>query len=202
MNSADVYAALQRHLPPNAVDYCFDLWERNNFVLRIKNPRRSKLGDYRFVPGTGQHYISINKDLNPYAFLITYLHEVAHLLTFRKHGKRVKPHGSQWKRNFRDITYPVMTPSVFPETLMEHVAAYLRNPAASSCSDPDLMHALREYDEDALPLLKELNEGELFLLHTRVFRKGSLKRTRYVCQEVRSGRSYLISGHAPVRKKD
>jgi predicted SprT family Zn-dependent metalloprotease len=118
MNRASVISALQRHLPPNAVDYCLDLWERNNFVFQVKNPRRSKLGDYRYVPTSGRHYISVNKDLNPYAFLITYLHEVAHLLTFRKHGRRAKPHGIQWKRNFRDITYPVMTPSVFPEALL------------------------------------------------------------------------------------
>ncbi len=202
MNRASVVAALQTHLPANAVDYCIDLWERNNFVLRIKNPRRSKLGDYRYVPSTGRHYISVNNDLNPYAFLITYLHEVAHLLTFRTHGRRVKPHGMQWKRCFRDITYPVMTPSVFPGELLERLTRYLRNPAASSCADPALMEALRAYDADSLPMLKELAEGEVFRLHTRSFRKGKLKRTRYVCQEVRSGKSYLISGHAMVSKED
>jgi hypothetical protein len=72
MNDANVLALLRRHLPPNAVDYCFNLWERNNFVFRVKHPRRSKLGDYRYIPGSGIHYITVNNDLNRYAFLITY----------------------------------------------------------------------------------------------------------------------------------
>lgn len=201
MNRADVLATLRRHLPANAVDYCFDLWERNNFVFKVKNPRRSKLGDYRYVPSTGKHSISVNRDLNPYAFLVTYLHEVAHLLTFRKHGRRARPHGAEWKRNFRDITYPLMTPAVFPEDLLAPIAGYLRNPAASSCADPTLMKALHAYDTETLPMLKELPEGVVFALHNRLFKKGKLKRSRYVCQEVRSGKSYLISGHAMVEKQ-
>ncbi len=201
MNRANVLSLLKCHLPPDAVDYCFDLWERNNFVFRVKNPRRSKLGDYRYVPSTGQHFITVNNDLNPYSFLVTYLHEVAHLLTFRKHGRKARPHGSEWKRNFRDITCPLLTPAVFPEDLLRPIASYIKNPAASSCSDPALMTALRAYDDETLPLLRDIGHGELFALHNRVFEKGGLKRTRYVCREVRSGKSYLISAHAPVRKK-
>jgi hypothetical protein len=201
MNEANVLALLRRHLPPNAVDYCFDLWERNSFIFKVKNPRRSKLGDYRYIPSTGKHYISVNSDLNPYSFLVTYLHEVAHLLTFRTHGRKAKPHGSQWKRNFRDITFPLLTPAVFPSELLPYISRYISNPATSSCSDPALMVALRNYDLQKAPLLKDLQKGDLFHLHTRIFKKGILKRTRYVCQEVKTGRSYLISGHAPVQKK-
>lgn len=201
MNEANVLALLKRHLPPNAVDYCFNLWERNNFVFKVKHPRRSKLGDYRFIPGSGIHYITVNNDLNPYAFLVTYLHEVAHLVTFRTHGRKAQPHGVQWKRNFRDLTFPLLTPAVFPENIMPYISRYITNPAASSCSDPALMTALREYDNTSLPLLKELKTGDEFNLHTRVFQKGELKRTRYVCKEVKTGKSYLISGHALVKKR-
>ena len=92
---------LQKYLPTGTEDYAADLLLKHSIHLYIKKPRTSKFGDYR-APRPGEnHRISVNKDLNPYAFLVTFLHEVAHLLNYEKHRTRVKPHGPEWKLHFR-----------------------------------------------------------------------------------------------------
>ena len=45
------------------------------------------------------HRISVNGNLNKYSFLITLIHELAHLLTFTQYKNRVDPHG----RNGREF---------------------------------------------------------------------------------------------------
>ncbi|UII22815.1 SprT-like domain-containing protein [Fulvivirga ligni] len=186
--------ALKKHLPEAALDYCHTLWHENNFSLKIKKKRASKLGDYRYDPSTKKHTISVNNNLNPYSFLITYVHEVAHLLTFTEHKRSVKPHGAEWKRAFRNLMTPVLNTTVFPNEVLLPLKKYLQNPKASSCNDHRLMTALRPFDSGKSTLqLSDIPTGELFKLNNRVFRKESLRRTRYVCSEVSSKKKYLIS---------
>ncbi|MEM9300004.1 MAG: SprT-like domain-containing protein [Bacteroidota bacterium] len=195
MNDRQVF---ERFLPPTTVDFSLSLWQKHNFTLKIKNKRSTKLGDYRYDPRTSQHTISINNDLNPYAFLITYLHEVAHLITFKKYKRRVLPHGKEWKEAFKNLMRPVVMNDVFPEPLKTSVIKYMRNPKASSCNDHNLTLALSHYDTQPSNSLHQLAAGELFRLGKRTFKKESLRRTRYVCQEVKTGRKYLISKTARV----
>ena len=76
---------LQKYLPERAVDSIFELIRINDVHLKIVNQRQSKHGDYRRVPG-GAHVITINNSLNKYAFLITLVHEIAHLVAFENYG--------------------------------------------------------------------------------------------------------------------
>jgi predicted SprT family Zn-dependent metalloprotease len=193
-----IYKALEEHLPSNTVDYCFGLWKKFPFDFRIKAPRKSKLGDYRYRPQTGSHQITINRDLNPYAFLITYLHEVAHLVTFDKYGRKTAPHGKEWKYVFGYILKPLCKPQVLPDDIQIAVKHYIKNPKAASCSDRQMTEVLGRYSESHKIFLKDIPAGELFTFQERIFRKGKIRRTRYVCDEVRSGKSYLISSHAEI----
>jgi len=43
-------------------------------------------------------------------------------------------------------------------------------------------------------------EGVEFIFQDRIFKKGSKRRTRIECLELKSGKTYLISGHAEVEK--
>lgn len=191
--------SLQKFLPEQALDYCYTLWRDHKFTLKIKKKRASKLGDYRFDPAKKEHFISVNNDLNPYSFLITYVHEVAHLVTFNEYKRGVKPHGREWKNNFKRLMLPVMTSNIFPDPVLRRLALYLKNPKASSCNDHQLMKALQEYDRHKSGVsLSEIPVGELFKFRERVFRKEALRRTRYVCCEVNTKRKYLISRVAEV----
>ncbi|MEM7108909.1 MAG: SprT-like domain-containing protein [Bacteroidota bacterium] len=196
MNDRQVF---EHFFPPKTVDFCFSLWKHYNFTFKIKPKRSTKLGDYRFDPSTSKHTISINNDLNRYSFLITYLHEVAHLITFKKYKHKVAPHGKEWKEVFKDLMRPVVMKKVFPDILNKQVIRYMQNPKASSCNDHNLSIALNQYDANPGSTLQQLATGDLFKLGTKTFRKQSLRRTRYICQEMKTGRKYLISKSAQVK---
>jgi predicted SprT family Zn-dependent metalloprotease len=189
-------------VPAGAADYCHRLWLEYKFALRITRHRSTKLGDYRYSPEKG-HQISVNNSLNLYAFLITYIHEVAHLVTFSRYKRKVKPHGPEWKKSFQTLMAPVANSAIFPEELLLPLQQYMASPKASSCSDPKLMAAIRTFDvrSEGQVLLK-LQTGEKFRLSGRVFVKGTIRRTRVVCEEPATRKKYLVPSQAVVEKID
>jgi hypothetical protein len=168
----------------------------------IKAPRNTKLGDYRPPIGDEKHHrISVNGDLNSYSFLITTLHEFAHLETYLHFGHRVKPHGEEWKQTYRKLLWPAITSGLLPKVIENALMRSLSNTKASSCSDTQLSRVLRQFDakqSDALTL-EELPKNATFALQGRHFRKGDLRRTRFLCEELASRRSFLIHALATVQ---
>ncbi len=141
--------------------------------------------------------------MNKYNFLITYLHEIAHLVHYEQKGNNNPPHGRIWKQLFMEIIQPVMNNEVFPADLLRQVRDHMKNPKASSYSDQKLAKAIKKYDssrptEDLL--LEDIRTGEFFELHGKTFEKMGKKRTRALCLEIRTGRRYLISEMAVVKK--
>jgi hypothetical protein len=195
----DYKKVFDRFVPAPAVDYCYKLWEYFGFEFKIKKSRQTKLGDYRFSPHTKKHTITINNDLNAFSFLVTYLHEVAHLVTYNEHGRKAAPHGKEWKHNFKRVVQPILNQEVFPENVLLALTNYFKNPKASSCADPVLFNVLRQFDHpsDEIPLSK-VHNGQHFKFQGRSFKKIERKRTRSVCEEIGSGRRYLISEVAQV----
>jgi hypothetical protein len=188
-------------VPENAVHYCLDLWSSKPFHFKVTRKRNSKLGDYRYNPVDRSHAISVNHDLNKYSFLITYVHEVAHLLTTERNGRKASPHGSAWQANFRELMEPVLSDLVFPSDILTLLKKHMRKPKASTYSDARLLHALRTYDEhpsDLIPLA-QLDEGDIFEFNNMMYQKIQLRRTRVLCQQSGTSRKYLISKMALVR---
>lgn len=166
----------------------------------VSKKRKTKLGDYR-APFQGKpHRISVNGDLNPFAFLITTLHEMAHLLTFNAHGNRVKPHGAEWKKAFLEVSQPVLEKSIFPEDVQLALTNYLQNARASSCADPRLYRVLSRYDKSTRLRVEDLKKGTKFKLNDKIFVKGKKLRTRFECEELYSRRKYRVLGVAEIDK--
>ena len=193
----------ERFVPAKAVAYCSKLYDYFGFEFKIKKSRQTKLGDYRFERASGKHTITINNDLNPYAFLVTYIHEVAHLVTFKEHGRKVNPHGAEWKESFKKAMEPVLNAEVFPPNVLLALKNYFKNPKASSCSDPVLYNVLRQFDPpgNTIPLSK-ISIGQTFIFNGKTYVKLEKKRTRSVCQEMETKRKYLISEIASVETLD
>ncbi len=188
-------------MPHTAITYCADLHRQHNFQLRLSRPRCSKLGDYRYRQyGTSAvHTISINEDLNPYAFLITYLHEVAHLVAFQTHGLQIKPHGSEWQRSFQELLQPVLLASVFPPSLLPCVRHYAEHPKATSGADPRLSQALRTYDTTTVGVpLADVSPNTSFRFRKNIYIKLDTRRTRALCQRIGTKQCYLIQEIALV----
>jgi len=196
-------AAVAPFLPPSALPFVEALLRRHAVHLRISRPRRTKLGDHRPpLPGQRVHRISINEDLNRYAFLTTLLHELAHVAAWSdRRGRRARPHGPEWRRAFADILEPVVAAGVLPEDVTTALAGTLRNPRAATCSDRALLLALARYDEPVCGRLRveDLPDGALFRIETgSVFRAARRLRSRRQCFHARTGAEYRVHGLALV----
>jgi hypothetical protein len=167
--------------------------------LKVVDQRVTRHGDYRRMPN-GSHQITVNATSNKYRFLITLIHEIGHLVAFEKYGKRIKPHGLEWKRTFQYLMLPFIRPEIFPSSLLPILARHFRNPKASSTTDLNLSMALKSYDiaTDKIHVF-ELPSGSIFKLYNgKLFKKGERKVKRYECIEVASGKVYLFQPHAEV----
>ena len=195
MTSREVF---EKFVPQTAVSYCNKLYEKIGFEFKIKKARQTKLGDYRFDPNSNRHTITINNDLNPYSFLVTYLHEVAHLIAFKKYGNRVQPHGKEWKQCFTEIAEPMLSGQVFDQRILMALSKYFKNPKASSCSDPMLYNILKKFDNKETLQLKDIAIRQSFVFNKRQFKKLEKKRTRSICLELKTNRKYAIAEIAEV----
>ena len=165
--------------------------------LTVTRQRQTVLGDYRHAHDGKAHRISINGNLNKYSFLITLLHELAHLFTYERYGHRVQAHGQQWKDEFSKILVQFLAKKIFPSEIEAALLQTLKNPAASSCGDEKLLRVLRNYDQSKEDhfLVEQLKEGQAFRIKgNRIFVKGPKIRTRYKCIEPATKKWYLFSG--------
>lgn len=184
-----------KFIPDAFVSYVVDLFLRSRVKFKIVSGRKTKLGDYRPGSNGEKDQITVNGDLNKYAFLITTLHEFAHLLTFKKFRNSVLPHGEEWKREFRVLLLPIIDSDQLPEDIRKALINYLINTKASSCSDHGLQRILMAYDtpKDGLELLERLPKNSTFILDGRRFLKGDLRRKRYLCQELDTNKTFLVN---------
>lgn len=194
MTEEKVYQTLKKHVPESSLTYCLALWQQRPFELRTTRTRQSKVGDFTGRPDSKYQRITLNNDLNPYLFLFTYVHEVAHLHVYLRFGNKVDPHGDEWKEAFRQAMNPLLANDTFPPEILHLLRRHMENPKASSFADSDLTKAFRSFDANAAyyTCLSDIPEGSIFQFQRRFFRKGKLKRTRVVCREIRSKRNYLI----------
>ncbi len=193
MDEGKFGATLAAHVPAAALEYCINCRRIFSFDFRLRKSRVTKVGDFTFQPGRAPR-ITVNSDLHPFLFLITYLHEVAHVDVHRNHGPRAEAHGSAWKSSFRRLMEPVLNDTVFPTDILKSLQRHLEDPRATTFSDPHLMQVLRHYDPAArsVTYLSEIPQGSIFGLRGRWFRKGETKRTRALCQELRTKKKYFV----------
>lgn len=192
---------LAKYLPTGSVDMVMDWIVENNVHLKIAKRRNTKLGDYR-APNSRNpnHRISINHNLNPFAFLITFVHELAHLIVWEKHKNKVAPHGKEWKMEYRILMEPVLNKSIFPDELIVVLNKSIINSKASSSSDLHLSRILKKYDPQSEGSnLEDLPINTIFQTETGIsFIKGEKRRTRFICVRVQDNKKYLFHPLTPV----
>jgi SprT protein len=172
--------ALQHFLPKGSFEPVVKYLVDYKVHLTITRERETLLGDYRRAVDGLNHRISVNGNLNPYSFLITLLHELAHLFTFDLYGNRVAAHGKEWKNEYSKILAQFLLHKIFPADIERALLKSLQNPSASTCGEEHLMRVLRKYDdkqkENGLIMIEEIKDGALFR-----------------CIEVKTGAVYLFN---------
>ena len=85
---------------------------------------------------------------------------------------------------------------IFPTDIEKELLSSLKNPAASSCAEDDLIRVLRKYDtnKNGYKLVEEIPLNGFFKIDDgKIFKKGEKQRKRFKCEELRTGRVYLFS---------
>ena len=206
-----IRAVLGPHLPGAALEHVVELLLGNPVSLTVVKHRISKSGDFRPPQRGNPGRITVNGNLNSYAFLITLIHELAHHHVHLDHDRSLKkftlrrktrpmPHGKEWKDKFRLLMQPFLNREVFPEDILPVIVHYMENPKASSSVDHKLSKVLKQHDPPDLTIrLEDLPFDAVFTLHgKRFFQKKERVRTRYRCVCMKTSRTYLVSPGAPV----
>ena len=190
---------LDSYIPTGSVDQVSQLLQQDGLVVKVNKERKTRHGDYKQLPN-GKHQITVNANLNQYRFLVTLIHEIAHLEAYKNFGNFIKPHGKEWKYTFQRLMLPFLNPTIFPNDLLPLLAQHFKNPKASSDTDSKLALALRRYDEpNGKTYVFELPIGSKFQLYNgKIFEKGERRVKRFECIEVRTGRLYLFNPNAEV----
>lgn len=195
---------LSRFIPEGSFELVAPFFQNHTIHLNLTRERKSVLGDYRNpTKDHPYHRISVNVNLNPYSFLITLLHELAHMMVYVHFQHTVQPHGREWKTQFRHILIPFIGKGFFPKDVEKALIAYIHNPAASTCTDPGLFKALYRYDEQkpGYKLVDDLEIGQWFETEDgRMFEKLDQLRTRCRCRDLSNNRVYFFQGIVEVRQ--
>ena len=188
---------LSTYIPKEATTQIYNWLNTYNCQIKITKPRQTKLGDYRCPQNGKGHIISINNNLNPYAFLITLTHEIAHMIVWEKYQNKVLPHGTEWKNMFQKLMLNFLP--IFPQDILTALAKHLKNPKASSSRDVELTIALRTYNPHQMITVSDIPIGSTFSIASgERFIKLKKLRKRYKCRAERNNRLYLFSPTAEV----
>ncbi len=196
---------LSVYLPDGSFEDVANYLQGHKVHLTVTRERKTVLGNYRNSHSNQNHRISVNGNLNKYSFLITLLHELGHLLAFEKFGNRISPHGAQWKNEFSAILASFISKKIFPHDIEAELMRSLKNPAASSCAEENLLRILKKYDphKPGFYFIEELPLNAHFKVKGgKIFSKGNKVRKRFLCKDISSGKLFLFSPVAEVELID
>ena len=195
--------ALNAYLPAGSFEPVVQLINQYKVHLTVSKARKSVLGDYRHAGIGANHKISVNGNLNQYEFLLTLLHELAHLLCFEQYKNRVEAHGKEWKNIYSVLLVQFVQFNIFPDDIRKRLQKTILNPAATANGETALLLVLRKYNpiqKEGMVCVAHIPEGSLFeSLKGRVFKRGAKRRIRIECVEVSTGHVYSFSALTEVK---
>ncbi len=195
---------LKHYLPEDSFKKVVEFLDRYQVHLTVSKIRKSILGDYRHAHLGSNHRISVNGNLNQYEFLITLLHELAHLLTYEAYKNKVEAHGKEWKSCYGLLLNDFIQLKVFPKDIELVLKKSMLSPAATANGETALLTILHKYNQnkkEGYHLLSTIPEGTLFMTDNgKIFKKGKLRRKRYACIELKTGLHYTVSAISEVKK--
>lgn len=188
--------ALEKFLPEQAKPFIISWLREEAISIKILPSRQTKLGDYRFLRDLNKHQITIDGSLDPQAFFFVLTHEIAHLFVYKKFKNRVLPHGIEWKLTFGKMLLESI--EAYPDELKPYIYQHALKPKASVGADKYLHKKLFLDEEDWCKMVESLPNGQRFRLGKRIYERGTKRKIRYLCREVKTNKLYLVNGQAVV----
>lgn len=190
--------SLEKYLPQNTLQYLKVWFADYHIHIKVTRNRDSKLGDYRKLPDRS-HEITINSTLAPQLFFFVLTHELAHLIAFEKYGRKIAPHGNEWKETFRQMLLQSLT--VYEENLRPVIIKFSKSPKANFMASPDLVKYFHiENQDDKLVFIESLTKGDLFTYRNEKYLLEGLIKKNYLCKHLTTGRKYSFRPLARVEK--
>lgn len=175
------------YLPISSHDYCKDLLAKNPIRCYLSQARTSKWGDFRFKGPI----ITINKNLPPSLFLLTFLHELAHFHAYLSFGRKISPHGKEWKTTFQHLVHPMTTIGAFDE-LNSVVQEHMKRPKATIGADAALHSAALRAMGMTGKNVSQLSPGDKFMFRNGEYQVEMTLRKRIRCIQLSSGKRFLF----------
>lgn len=184
---------MKKYLPGGTIDIIVDWLQHYRIHLHVTRNRVTKLGDFRPKPDGNVHRVTVNYDLNPYEFLITLVHEIAHVEVWKQYRNKARPHGREWKGAYSRMLGAFLGRGLFPDDVEAALHKHAQKPLASSGSDISLARIIRQYDSNRRITLEELPDQALFRIHNgKRFRKMDKQRKRYRCLCLDNQKIYMV----------
>lgn len=188
---------LEKYLPENCRPHLKIWFSEHSIHIKITRERSSKLGDYRKMRDSS-HEITINSTLQPELFFFVLTHELAHLIAFEKYGRRISPHGNEWKHTFRQMLLESI--DVYSEDLKPIIVKFSRSPKANFMASPELVKYFRfECEDDSGIYIENINKGEQFIYRNQRYVLEGLIKKNYLCKNLETGRKYSFRPLARVQ---
>lgn len=203
MNKEKILEVLRKYLPKDFEYFVFELLKKHKVQFKIVAPRKTKLGDFRISGLNEKPQITINNNLNPYSFLVTTVHEFAHLITFAEFGRSVKPHGFEWKETYGTLLFEMINYASLPKEIEIALLNSLTNVKASSCNDIEVYRVLKKYNKDFSSFtlnVESLSNNATFVYGNQEYRLLNKRRTRYLCEHIETKKKYLFHALTEIKK--
>ncbi len=199
---------LSQYFPSQTLGQVVDFLEKYSIHLKISRDRVTKLGDYRPPARHANHAITLNGGMGKDMLYLVFLHELAHLLVWKKYGGRVSPHGKQWKEEFSALLKQAVFLGYVQEHLRRPLLQFSDNIKATFASDSELWRLLKAADskhQNEITIEEIPFQSYFKASNGKVFQKGEKLRKRYRCICLNNQRKYLFHPMAvihPIQEKE
>lgn len=188
---------LEKHLPDGAFPFLGKWFGEFYIHINISRERTSKLGDYQ-KQKDGSHKISVNHNLAPELFFFVLTHELAHLIAFEKFGRKILPHGTEWKKVYREMLLESI--GVYSGELQPIILKFAKNPAANFSVNRDLVKFFGHGGGVGSPqkFIEELSAGDSFLYKNTAYLLETKLKKNYLCTNLATQKKYIFKPAAVV----
>lgn len=159
-------------------------------------PRKTVLGNYSKKGNV--HRVTVNNNLDKELAFHILTHEMAHMLARIAYGRRIQPHGKEWKSIFAKMILETL--HLYDPKFQQILHAFAQNPRAGYYSYPPMVAYFQAKSPQQERLIQDLAEGTIFKVKDKIYKKGRKIKIRYLCTNLDTGRAYAFHPMAPIKE--